>query len=161
MGDIYITADTVDESAEYYRNHIPPQDELEKSWGESIFTDFNDFRKPTLKLCFEITDEKKAEELEKALVNCDFIHFTDGDWYKVTKAGITKETAIRKLSEKIGVGLENITAFGDDLADIGSLKMCGRGVAMGNALDVVKEAADVIIGSNDEDGIAEYLEELL
>lgn len=32
---------------------------------------------------------------------------------------------------------------------------------MGNALDVVKEAADVIIGSNDEDGIAEYLEELL
>ena len=107
------------------------------------------------------TDEKKAEELEKALVNCDFIHFTDGDWYKVTKAGITKETAIRKLSEKIGVGLENITAFGDDLADIGSLKMCGTGVAMGNALDVVKEAADVIIGSNDEDGIAEYLEELL
>ncbi|MCR5543781.1 MAG: HAD hydrolase family protein, partial [Eubacterium sp.] len=95
------------------------------------------------------------------LVNCDFIHFTDGDWYKVTKAGINKETAIRKLSEKIGVGLENITAFGDDLADIGSLKMCGTGVAMGNALDVVKEAADVIIGSNDEDGIAEYLEELL
>ena len=161
VGDIYITADTADESAEYYRNHIPPQDELEKSWGESIFTDFNDFRKPTLKLCFEITDEKMAEELEKALVNCDFIHFTDGDWYKVTKAGITKETAIRKLSEKIGVGLENITAFGDDLADIGSLKMCGTGVAMGNALDVVKEAADVIIGSNDEDGIAEYLEELL
>ena len=65
------------------------------------------------------------------------------------------------VESKIGVGLENITAFGDDLADIGSLKMCGRGVAMGNALDVVKEAADVIIGSNDEDGIAEYLEELL
>ncbi len=33
VGDIYITADTADESAEYYRNHIPPQDELEKSWG--------------------------------------------------------------------------------------------------------------------------------
>ena len=79
----------------------------------------------------------------------------------IKKAGITKETAIRKLSEKIGVSLENITAFGDDLADIGSLKMCGTGVAMGNALDVVKEAADITIGSNDEDGIAEYLEGLV
>ena len=53
-----------------------------------------------------------------------------------------------------------ISAFGDDLADIGSLKMCGTGVAMGNALPEVKEAADITIGSNDEDGIAEYLEKL-
>lgn len=39
------------------------------------------------------------------------------------------------------------------------LKLCGIGVAMGNAIDNVKEAADVVIGSNDEDGIAKYLEQ--
>ena len=33
-----------------------------------------------------------------------------------------------------------------------------RGVAMGNAIDEVKAIADVVIGTNDEDGIAEYLE---
>ena len=38
--------------------------------------------------------------------------------------------------------------------------MCGTGVAMGNALPEVKAAADVTIGSNDEDGIAEYLDNL-
>ena len=40
------------------------------------------------------------------------------------------------------------------------LRLCGIGVAMGNATDAVKEAADVVIGSNDTDGIAEYLEAL-
>lgn len=51
----------------------------------------------------------------------------------------------------------NITAFGDDYADIGMLNLCGTGIAMGNAISEVKEQADLIIGSNDEDGIAEYL----
>jgi len=159
-GDLNITVDTANEEAEYYRNFIPPQDELEKSWGQSIDTDFKDFRKESLKICFEIADGEKAEELRRELKNCDVIHFTDGDWYKVTKAGITKETAIRKTAEHIGVSLENITAFGDDLADIGSLRLCGTGVAMGNALPEVKAAADITIGGNDEDGIADYLNEL-
>ena len=158
--DVNISVDTAEEKAEYYRNFIPPEDELEKSWGESIDTDFADFRKPSLKLCFEIADETVADKLKNELTNCDFIHFTDGDWYKITKAGITKETAIEKLCDSLGVGLEDVTAFGDDLADIGMLKMCGTGVAMGNARPEVKEVADVVIGSNDEDGIEKYLLEL-
>lgn len=36
--------------------------------------------------------------------------------------------------------------------------ICGKGIAMGNAADEVKEKADLVIGSNDEDGIAVYLE---
>lgn len=40
------------------------------------------------------------------------------------------------------------------------LKLCGVGVAMGNAIDEVKSVADVVIGGNDEDGIVEYLEEM-
>ena len=39
------------------------------------------------------------------------------------------------------------------------LKMCGIGVAMGNAVDEVRAIADIMIGSNDEDGIAAFLEE--
>ena len=37
------------------------------------------------------------------------------------------------------------------------LKLCGKGIAMGNAINEVMEEADCVIGSNDEDGIAEYL----
>lgn len=159
-GDLNITADTPDKEAEYFCNFILPQDELTESWGETIMTDFKDFRKPCLKLCFEIADEEKAKQLENALPGCDWIHFTDGDWYKATKSGVTKENAIKRLCEHIGADIADITAFGDDLADIGMLKMCGTGVAMGNALPEVKAAADVSIGSNDEDGIADYLDSL-
>ena len=52
-------------------------------------------------------------------------------------------------------------AFGDDFADIGMLQLCGRGIAMGNAIDEVKQKADFVIGGNDEEGIAEYLKRLL
>ena len=40
---------------------------------------------------------------------------------------------------------------------MGMLALCGRGIAMGNAVEAVKEKADLVIGSNEEDGIAEYL----
>lgn len=160
-GDLNISVDTLGDNAEYYRNFIPPQNELEGSWGSSIDTDFKDFRKPSLKICFEIANEDLAKQLKDKLTECDFIHFTDGDWYKVTKAGITKETAINKLCEYLKISIKDITAFGDDLADIGMLKICGTGVAMGNAVEQVKQAADITIGSNDDDGIAVYLEGIL
>ena len=48
-------------------------------------------------------------------------------------------------------------AFGDDYVDIGMLKLCGLGIAMGNAIKEVKEIADVVIGTNDNDGIADFL----
>lgn len=38
------------------------------------------------------------------------------------------------------------------------LELCGLGVAMGNAIDEVKNKADIVIGSNDEDGIAFFIE---
>lgn len=55
----------------------------------------------------------------------------------------------------------DVIAFGDDLVDIGMLKVCGKGIAMGNSVNEVKSIADVIIDSNDNDGIAKYLTETL
>ena len=56
-----------------------------------------------------------------------------------------------------GIQTAQIAAFGDDYADIGMLELCGMGIAMGNAIDAVKEKADLVIGGNDEDGIVAYL----
>ena len=66
-----------------------------------------------------------------------------------------------RITEVYGFGTEAIIAFGDDFADIGMLELCGLGVAMGNAIDEVKNKADVVIGSNDEEGIAAFIEENL
>lgn len=64
------------------------------------------------------------------------------------------------MCQALSITVDDIIAFGDDYVDIGMLKLCGVGVAMGNAIDEVKTVADVIIGGNDEDGIAEYLEDM-
>ena len=48
-------------------------------------------------------------------------------------------------------------AFGDDLNDNEMLKICGTGVAVANAVPEVKEAADELTLSNDEDGVAQWL----
>lgn len=156
--DCEITIDTVDSHYWNYRTNPKEQD---RSWGDSIYTDFRDFGQSSLKMCVEIFDDSQARRLAELLDDCDCIRFSDGYWYKFTRKGVTKEAAILKACAACGIGLEEVTAFGDDYADMGMLRLCGRGIAMGNALDVVKEAADLVIGSNDEDGIAVYLESLM
>ena len=114
-----------------------------------------------MKFCVEIFDASTAKRLADYLSDCDCLKFAGTEWYKFTKKEATKENAILKACEICGIALEDVTAFGDDAPDIGMLKLCGTGVAMGNAIDSVKEAADIVIGSNDADGIAKYLEQRL
>ncbi len=154
--DCEITMDTID--AHYWNYKIDPK-KLDKSWGDSIYTDFSDFNECSLKMCVEIFEQDKADKLARSLSDCDCIRFSDGFWYKFTKKNVTKENAIMKITEVCEFSTDSIIAFGDDYADIGMLKLCGTGVAMGNAIDKVKEKADFVIGSNDEDGIAEFIEQ--
>lgn len=149
-----ITIDTLD--SHYWNYKIDPKKQ-DQSWGDSIYTDFKDFEESSLKMCVEIFEDSQAERLQELLSECDCKRFSDGYWYKFTKRAATKERAIMEVCSACKIKAEEIIAFGDDYADIGMLELCGRGVAMGNAVSTVKEKADCVIGSNDEDGIAEYL----
>lgn len=152
---------TVDGVEEYYRNYQLPPEETDRTWESGVLTDFQGFCLPSLKICFETDEPALAERIRAALPHCDLIRFSDGNWYKLTPAGVTKETAILQLCSHLGITPENIAAFGDDYADIGMLQLCGLGIAMGNAIPEVKTIADVVIGSNDADGIGLWLEEQL
>ena len=154
--DCEITIDTA--HTHYWNYKIDPR-ELDPSWGDTIYTDFSDFSECALKMCVEIFDEEKAKILTERLEQCDCIRFSDGYWYKFTRKNVTKENAIMRIAEAYGFGMESIIAFGDDFADIGMLELCGLGVAMGNAIDEVKDRADIVIGSNDEEGSAYFIEE--
>lgn len=156
--DCEITIDTID--SHYWNYKIDPKKQ-DQSWGESIYTDFKDFKESSLKMCVEIFEDSQAGKLQELLRDCDCIRFSDGYWYKFTKKMATKERAILEVCSVCKMQPEDIIAFGDDYADIGMLELCGTGVAMGNAIDEVRERADLVIGSNDEDGIAEYLVEKL
>ena len=65
----------------------------------------------------------------------------------------TKGSAVRVLLEHYGLDAEQAVAFGDSDVDVDMLQCCGLGVAMGNAPRAVKEAADYVTASNDEEGV--------
>lgn len=154
--DCEITVDTME--SHYWNYKIDPKKQ-DQSWGDSIYTDFKDFNQESLKICVEIFDSDKAEKLKNILTDCDCVRFSDGYWYKFTKKGVTKEKAITEICHVCKFTPENIIAFGDDFVDIGMLKLCGIGIAMGNSIQDVKQIADIVIGTNDNDGIADYLME--
>lgn len=70
----------------------------------------------------------------------------------------TKIMGIMKLAELWGINQTEIVSFGDDVIDIDVLKYTGVGVAVENAIDEVKAVADYICDTNDNDGVAKWLE---
>jgi Cof subfamily protein (haloacid dehalogenase superfamily) len=68
-----------------------------------------------------------------------------------------KWAALASLAEAAGIPAEEIIAVGDDMNDIEMLRGAGTGVAMGNAADAVKEAADVVVRSNAEGGVVDAI----
>ena len=65
----------------------------------------------------------------------------------------TKGSAAQVLLEHFGLSPKQAVAFGDSDVDVDMLKYCGLGVAMGNAPRSLKEAADYVTASNDEEGV--------
>lgn len=53
--------------------------------------------------------------------------------------------------------MENVVAFGDNFNDVSMLEAAGTGVAMGNADDAVKARANIVIGDNTTDSIAQFI----
>ncbi len=82
-------------------------------------------------------------------------------YLEVIPSTINKGQGIRDICRVLGIHSSDVIAFGDAENDIPMLRQAGIGVAMGNAADAVKAAADYITGSNNEDGIAAALEKLL
>ena len=80
---------------------------------------------------------------------------------ELMEPGVNKWQAILTLAGKYGIKPEEIMCFGDSRNDLEMVAKAGCGVAVGNAVDELKQAAKIITGTNDEDGVAQVLESLL
>jgi len=74
---------------------------------------------------------------------------------------VNKWEGILQVARRHEIRPEQIIAIGDDLNDLHMIREAGLGVAMGNARDEVKAIAHRVIGTNEDDGLAVFLEELL
>ncbi len=71
----------------------------------------------------------------------------------------TKGNALRFLARRLGVSERDTIAFGDSSNDLSMLQSAGMGVAMGNASEAVKAISRAVTDTNENDGVAVYLEE--
>jgi len=80
---------------------------------------------------------------------------------EIVKAGLSKAGGLKKAADYYGIPAKRIIAFGDEDNDLEMLDYAGHGIAMGNAIDEVKSIANHVTLTNEEDGVALYLKELL
>ncbi|KGM98126.1 haloacid dehalogenase [Clostridium novyi A str. 4552] len=80
---------------------------------------------------------------------------------EIQEKGVNKGSSLKILGEKLGIKREEIIAIGDSGNDIDMIKYAGLGVAMGNAHEKVKEIADYVTYTNEEDGLAHVIEKFM
>jgi Cof subfamily protein (haloacid dehalogenase superfamily) len=80
---------------------------------------------------------------------------------EVTGDGVDKAFGVQQVCERLGIGPDEVVAFGDNHNDLAMLQWAGRGIAMGNAQPVVLEAVDEVTASHIDDGVAAVLETLV
>jgi Cof subfamily protein (haloacid dehalogenase superfamily) len=87
-------------------------------------------------------------------------HSSSSALVEISASGVSKAAGLAWLCEREGFAAEEVVAFGDMPNDVPLLAWAGRAVAMGNAHPAVREVADEVTLTNDEDGVAAYLEKL-
>jgi Cof subfamily protein (haloacid dehalogenase superfamily) len=109
----------------------------------------------TLKLTV-IHQSERLIDIENVMIEKGLeinVAYSGPRYLEVTAKGVTKGAALQKLAEFLEVPLSKTLAVGDGENDISMISLAGLGVAMGNSPEKVKMAADLIIPSNDEDGL--------
>lgn len=110
----------------------------------------------------EMTDIENAQAhlTASGFQNLSFIK-SNPHHIEVIKQDSTKDHAVRFLTKKFGLPASEIIAVGDNFNDLEMLKFAGLGVAMGNAPEQVQNAADRTIDTNENEGLAQFIFELL
>lgn len=152
----------------YVEEHLEEAAEFHKESG-FIYTErpFKDIvGEEVTKFFFICDDTEKIRILEEEVIESFKgklnVTLSLPSCLELMQRGVSKGTAIKEILEREGISIEEAVAFGDGLNDLEMLSTVGKGLIMGNCNYKLSEAlpANEVIGTNDEDGVAKYLEKL-
>lgn len=118
------------------------------------------------KLCFTSTSLEAVERAKSSLEDrFEFVVHPYGDSTacfngEIIPRGIDKGSAIRLVCRHLGMEPGDAVAFGDSMNDSEMIRCAGTGIAMGNACRELKDMADIVCGSVEEDGLYYEFENL-
>lgn len=122
--------------------------------------------KRIIQVIIEVKTER-SEEIKEILYNQEKAWIANhgvsdiGYFFDVNNKGMDKGIGIAKLIEYLGINKEEAICFGDGVNDYAMFRECGTRVAMGNAEEELKKEADYITLTNDEDGVAKFIEKYI
>ena len=127
--------------------------------------DFSSYVNFPVTKCLMVADgdylARVEEQLKMELGSRYSILRSEPYFLEIMPEGIDKAQSLERLLAHVGIERKEMAAFGDGFNDRSMLVYAGLGVAMGNAQEPVKEAADYIAPTNDEDGVAWVIEHMI
>jgi hypothetical protein len=116
-------------------------------------------RETWLKFGIYTEDRVALARAKEAVARLGELEITNSDPnnLEVNPPGVTKASGLAEVCRLLGISMEETAAVGDSLNDLPMIREAGIGVAMGNAQRAVKEAADAVVATNEEDGVAEVI----
>lgn len=148
----------VDDGTELVQEFFIERPDLQRLSIQEMAEKLMDTSTTYLKAAFTNRNREKLHQLKKALaeVGIDTI-FSDTYYIEYISDGINKGWALEYLAKHLGISLQETIAIGDQENDIEMLQKSGLGIAMGNAAPHVKDVADHVTLTNDQNGVAEIL----
>ena len=116
-----------------------------------------------LKFGFDIQDDEIRKVISDEVMANEALEVTNSSPtnLEINPAGVNKAAALLKVCDWLDLSMENVMAVGDSMNDIAMIREAGFGVAMGNAQDRVKEAANWITKDYTEHGVAHAIDRVL
>jgi Cof subfamily protein (haloacid dehalogenase superfamily) len=150
----YLTAET---DTGYYVSYSGPAYHPDYAYGK-YYNFANPLSQETYKITVEIFDKQTAVEIGSKFNECKVTGFSGEHWHRFAHKEAEKMTAIERILDEEKISLDDIVTFGDDYNDIEMIQKGGTGIAMENGIQEIKEAADYICESNNNDGVAKWIE---
>ncbi|BCG60825.1 Cof-type HAD-IIB family hydrolase [Paenibacillus sp. URB8-2] len=116
-----------------------------------------------LKFGYHTEDNDIRHQVLLKLQDMGGLEITNSSPYnlEINPLGVNKAAGIKEVCGLLGIKMEEVVAVGDSLNDLAAIQQAGLGVAMGNAQDTIKQEADAVTSTNNEDGIAEVIRRFL
>ncbi|QHE60746.1 Cof-type HAD-IIB family hydrolase [Rossellomorea vietnamensis] len=116
-----------------------------------------------LKFGFDIQDDDVRKVMMDELMKNEALEITNSSPtnIEINPAGVNKAAALVKVCKWLDLSMDQVMAVGDSMNDIAMIREAGFGVAMGNAQEAVKEAADWVTGINTDHGVAQAIDKVL
>lgn len=125
------------------------------------YTDFDDVPEGIADKLIIFPNDEQRNQVGSLVPNDFDVHISEGSLWMLMNPQANKEHALDLLAEHFETPMSNTVSFGDDLVDIAMLRKSGRGVAVANANPDVLNIADEICPSNNDDGVAQWIEDNL